>query len=39
MNKNMTFQLSTQYIQGAGAIEGVNLDSSVLGVARLYFSL
>ena len=39
MNKNMTFQLSTQYIQGAGAIEGLNLDSSVLGVARLYFSL
>jgi len=39
MNKNMTFQLSTQYIQGAGAIEGLNLDPSVLGVARLYFSL
>jgi hypothetical protein len=39
MNKNMTFQLSSQYIQGAGAIEGLNLDSSVLGVARLYFSL
>ena len=39
MNQNMTFQLSTQYIQGAGAIEGQNLDPSVLGVARLYFSL
>lgn len=39
INKNTTFQLSTQYIQGAGAIEGVNSDPSLLGVIRLYYSL
>ena len=39
INKNTTFQLSTQYIQGAGAIKGMNSDPSLLGVIRLYYSL
>ena len=38
VNKNATIQLSTQYIQGAGAIEGTNSDSSFLGVLRFYYS-
>jgi hypothetical protein len=38
INKNATIQLSTQYIQGAGAIEGTNSDSSFLGVLRFYYS-
>jgi len=38
INKNATIQLSTQYIQGAGAIKGVNLDPSFLGVLRFYYS-
>ncbi len=38
VNKNATIQLSTQYIQGAGAIEGTNSDSSFLGVLRFYCS-
>ena len=39
LNKHSTIQLSTQYIQGAGAIEGVNSDPSFLGVLRFYYSL
>ena len=39
INKNATLQLSTQYIQGAGALEGRNSDPSLLGIVRLYFSL
>ena len=38
INKNATIQLSTQYIQGAGAIEGTNSDTSFLGVLRFYYS-
>ena len=37
-NKNATIQFSTQYIRGAGAIEGVNSDPSFLGVLRFYYS-
>lgn len=38
LNKNATIQFSTQYIRGAGAIEGVNSDPSFLGVLRFYYS-
>jgi hypothetical protein len=39
INKNATLQLSTQYIQGAGTLEGRNSDPSLLGIVRFYFSL
>ena len=39
INKNATLQLSTQHIQGAGALEGRNSDPSLLGIVRFYFSL
>jgi len=38
LNKNAMIQLSTQYIQGAGAIKGTNSDPSFLGVLRFYYS-
>ena len=39
VHKNATIQLSTQYIQGAGALEGKNSEPSFLGVLRFYYSL
>ena len=39
VHKNATIQLSTQYIQGAGALEGTNSEPSFLGVLRFYYSL